>query len=110
MRGTPTSTTSNGWQGYIGTVYVACNNGNNLLALNTDNMNNVNLTSAPFNPGTGFHTYRVEVRGNEVSLLDNGTQIGSASSQQTDTLSNGSIKFDCTLVILRVSNLHILTL
>lgn len=63
-----------------------------------------------YEPGSGWHTYRVEVRGNEVNLLDDGTQIGSASSQQTDTLSNGPIKFNCTLVILRVSDLRILTL
>jgi hypothetical protein len=63
-----------------------------------------------YEPGSGWHTYRVEVRGNEASLLDNGTQIGSASSQQTDTLSSGPIEFDCTLVILRVSDLRILTL
>jgi len=63
-----------------------------------------------YEPGSGWHTYRVEVQGNEVSLLDDGTQIGSASSQRTDTLSNGPIEFDSTLVILRVSNLRILTL
>ena len=63
-----------------------------------------------YEPGTGWHTYRVEVRGNEASLLDNGTQLGSASSQHTDTLSHGPIEFDCTLVILRVNDLRILTL
>ena len=63
-----------------------------------------------YEPGSGWHTYRVEVQGNEVSLLDNGTQVGSASSERTDTLSNGTIEFDSTLVILRVSNLRILTL
>lgn len=63
-----------------------------------------------YEPGSGWHTYRVEVRGNEASLLDGGTQIGNASSQRTDTLSNGPIEFDCTLVILRLSDLRILTL
>lgn len=63
-----------------------------------------------YEPGTGWHTYRVEVRGNEASLLDNGTQIGSASSEQTDVLSNGPIAFNSTLVILRVSDVRILTL
>ena len=62
-----------------------------------------------YEPGSGWHIYRVEVRGNEASLLDNGTQIGSASSERTDTLSNGPIEFDSTLVILRMSNLRILT-
>ena len=63
-----------------------------------------------YEPGSGWHTYRVEVRGNEASLLDGGTQIGNASSQRTDTLSNAPIEFDCTLVILRLSDLRILTL
>lgn len=63
-----------------------------------------------YEPGSGWHTYRVEVRDNEASLFDNGTQIGSASSQQTDTLSNGPIRFDSTLVVVRVSDLRILTL
>jgi hypothetical protein len=63
-----------------------------------------------YEPGSEWHTYRVEVRGNEASLLDDGTQIGSASSQQTDILSNGPIAFNCALVILRVNDLRILTL
>jgi hypothetical protein len=63
-----------------------------------------------YEPGTGWHTYRVEVRGNEANLLDNGTQIGSVSSEQTDALSNGPIEFSSELVILRVSNVRILTL
>jgi len=63
-----------------------------------------------YEPGTGWHTYRVEVRGNEASLLDDGTQIGSASSEQTDALSNGTIGFSSELVILRVSDVRILTL
>ncbi len=61
-------------------------------------------------PGSGWHTYRVEVRGNEASLLDDGVQIGSASSQQTDVLSNGPIVFSSELVILHVNGLRILTL
>ena len=63
-----------------------------------------------YEPGTGWHTYRVEVRGNEVSFLDNGTQIGYASSQRTDVLSNGPIKFSSKLVILRMCALRILAL
>ena len=63
-----------------------------------------------YEPGSRWHTYRVEVRGNEANLLDNGTQIGSVSSEQTDALSNGPIEFSSELVILRVSNVRILTL
>jgi hypothetical protein len=63
-----------------------------------------------YEPGAGWHVYRVEVRGNEVSLLDNGTQIGSASSNQTEVLSNGPIEFSSENVILRVSDVRILAL
>jgi hypothetical protein len=63
-----------------------------------------------YEPGSGWHTYRVEVRGNEASLLDDGVQIGSASSDVTDVLSNGPVGFSSELVILRVSSLRILTL
>jgi hypothetical protein len=43
-------------------------------------------------------------------LLDDGTQIGSASSQRTDVLSNGPIELSCARLILRVNELRILTL
>jgi hypothetical protein len=65
---------------------------------------------ADYEPGSGWHIYRVEVRGNEVNLLDNGTQIGSASSQRTGTLSNGPLEFNCSQVMVRLSDLRILTL
>ena len=61
-------------------------------------------------PGSGWHTYRVEVQGNEVRLLVDGVQIGSASSQQTAVLSNGPLGLSSELVILRVSSVRILTL
>jgi hypothetical protein len=63
-----------------------------------------------YEPGSGWHTYRVEVRGNEASLLDDGTLVGSASSQRTNVLSNGPIEFNSVRVILRVSSLRIVTL
>ncbi len=61
-------------------------------------------------PGSGWRTYRVEVQGNAVRLLVDGVQIGSASSQQTDVLSNGPLGLSSELVILRVSSVRILTL
>ncbi len=79
VRGTPTSTV-NGWQGYIGAVYVACNWGDNLLAFNADNANYGNLTSAPFSPGTSYHTYRVEAQDNQLRFLIDGAQILTVTS------------------------------
>lgn len=76
----------------------------------TDDMPQGSGIPQDYEPGSGWHTYRIEVQGNEVSLLDNGVQIGSASSDVTDALSNGPIGFSSELVILRVSSLRILTL
>lgn len=75
-----------------------------------DNMSPGSGIPQDYEPGSGWHTYRIEVQGNEASLLDNGVQIGSASSDATDVLSNGPIDFSSELVILRVSSLRILTL
>lgn len=79
VRGTPTSS---GWQGYIGTIYRACNNGNDLLALNVDTTVNNNLTNAPFHPGNTFHTYRVEVKDNNIRFLIDGAQLLAATDNR----------------------------
>jgi hypothetical protein len=63
-----------------------------------------------YEPGFKWHTYRVEVRDNAARFLDNGSQIGYANSVNTDMLSNGSLGLSCTVVVLRVSSLRILSL
>jgi hypothetical protein len=63
-----------------------------------------------YEPGYGWHTFRVEVQDNGVRLLDDGTQIAQANSNATDTLSNGPLSLDSSLVVLRVSSLRILAL
>ncbi len=63
-----------------------------------------------YEPGSKWHIYRVEVQGNEASLLDGGVQIGHAISDQTDVLSNGPIGLSSELLLLRVSSIRILTL
>jgi hypothetical protein len=70
---------------------------------------NTGLPVAYF-PGSGWHTYRVEVKGNEVRLLADGVQIGIASSQQTASISNGPLGLSSEKVILRVSSIRILSL
>lgn len=47
---------------------------------------------------------------NQVSLFTDGVSLVSVSSDQTATLSNGSIAFKSALLILRISSLRILTL
>jgi hypothetical protein len=64
---------------------------------------------AAYYPRPGLHTYRVEVQGSEAILLVDGLQISSASSQQTDVLSNGPLGVSSQMVVLRVSSVRILT-
>lgn len=61
-------------------------------------------------PGTQWHTYRVEVVGNEATLFVDGVSITTASSTQTNTLSNGPLGISCGSVVLLVSSFRITAL
>jgi|GEM_PF-994536 len=61
-------------------------------------------------PGTQWHTYRVEVQGNAASLFVDGNGFTMVSSTQTATLSNGPLGISCGLVVLRVSSFRITAL
>lgn len=63
-----------------------------------------------YEPGSQWHTFRVEVQGNEAILLVDDVQIGRASSEKTDLLSNGPIRLSSALLDLRVSSLRIISL
>ena len=63
-----------------------------------------------FFPRPGWQTYRVEVRGSEAIFLVDGAQVSSATSQHTDTLSNGPLGLSSQMVVLRVSSVRILSL
>ncbi len=61
-------------------------------------------------PRSGWHTYRVEVRGNEARLLVDGIQVGdSVRSEHAKVLSNGPLGLSCQQIILSVSSVRILT-
>lgn len=62
-----------------------------------------------FYPQSGWQTYRVEVHGNEAIFLVDGAQVSSATSQQTDTLSNGPLGLNSQKIVLRVSSVRVLT-
>lgn len=57
-----------------------------------------------------WHTYRVEVQGNAVRLLEDNTQVSYASSTHTNVLSNGPLGLSSELVVLRVSSIRITAL
>lgn len=61
-------------------------------------------------PRTLWHTYRIEVQGNEASLFVDGNEITTVSSQQTDTLSNGPLGISCGTAVVRISSFRITAL
>ncbi|MDQ2717367.1 MAG: DUF1080 domain-containing protein [Chloroflexota bacterium] len=63
-----------------------------------------------YEPGWQWHTYRVEVQDNQARLLVDDVQIGTASSNDTDVLSNNPIGLSTEQTVLRVSNLRIIAL
>lgn len=63
-----------------------------------------------YEPGFQPRTYRVEVQDNQARLLVDGVQIGRASSEQTETLSNGPLGLNTEQLVLRVSSIRILAL
>jgi len=68
------TTPSNGWQGYIGVIYFGCGPPEPSLAIDADSSGN-DLTRIPFDAGTNIHTYRIEVKDNNIRFLVDGAQI-----------------------------------
>lgn len=77
----------NGWQGYSVADFPCCGN----IELNTMQQNTLAQTN--FDPGSGYHSYRLEVKGNSVSLLIDGARI----LTQTDNryLATGQVGLWC---------------
>ncbi|MDQ2903680.1 MAG: family 16 glycoside hydrolase [Ktedonobacteraceae bacterium] len=63
-----------------------------------------------YEPGWQWHTYRVEVQDNQARLLVDDVQIGTASSDKTDVLSNEPLGLSTEQTVLRVSDLRIIAL
>ena len=62
-----------------------------------------------FVPGNNWHTYRIEVQGNEVSLLIDGTRVSTSSSLE-QAISNGPIGLTSLGFELKISSFRIVTL
>ena len=60
-------------------------------------------------PGSSWHTYRVEVQGNQAVLLIDGSQVSSSTSTE-EAISNGPIGLSTTGLELRVSSLSVVAL
>ncbi|HEX9130806.1 MAG TPA: family 16 glycoside hydrolase [Ktedonobacteraceae bacterium] len=68
------------------------------------------LVVSDYEPGSAWHTYRVEVKGPEVDFFIDGLMKSSAYSSQTDFLSNGPIRLRTAMAIVRVSSVRITAL
>jgi Domain of Unknown Function (DUF1080) len=109
VRGT---SAGNGWQGYWASVIAA-----NSYALGTDlyiqnnvanNFSQSVLASAPFDPGTDWHTYRVEVNGNDIKVLVDG--VLALETQDNQFLTGGQIGFGTADTELVISSFKIIAL
>ena len=70
-------------------------------------------TSAPvsdYEPGSGVHTYRIEVQGPEVQFFIDGLRKSNAISSQTDFLSNGPIHLRVDQAIVSVFSVRMTAL
>ena len=63
-----------------------------------------------YEPHFDWHTYRVEVKDNEVTFFVDGTAVSTADSTRTDMLSNGPITLGSAMIELHISSLSIIAL
>jgi hypothetical protein len=63
-----------------------------------------------YEPGTGAHTFRIEVQGPQVQFFIDGLRKSIAISAQTDFLSNGPIHLKVALAIVRVYSVRLTAL
>ena len=60
-----------------------------------------------YEPGSVWHTYRVEVQGPQVGFFIDGLRKSFATSSQTNFLSNGPIHLKVALAIVQISSVRI---
>lgn len=65
---------------------------------------------ADYEPGTGWHTYRIEVDGPVVSFFIDGLRKSFAASSQTNFLSGGPVQFKAAQAIIRMDSIRMLVL
>jgi hypothetical protein len=65
---------------------------------------------ADYEPGTTWHTFRVEVQGPQVKFFTDDLSKGNAYSTKTDWLSNGPLELVSSGAVVRVSSVKITAL
>lgn len=88
------SATANGWQGYKLTVCGGCKD----LRITSDDFNDVQ-GKASFDPGTTWHTYRVEVRGPAMTVIVDGTTLFTANDSRFSSGEQVGIKSSTQLMV-----------
>ena len=73
-------------------------------------MDRESFETSDYEPGTHWHTFRIEVRESQVSFLVDANTVSHAISTKTNFLSDGPLHLKSSQVILRVGTLRITTL
>jgi len=100
VRGVPSSSHEPGYSTYIDS---ASDSGANISVVGGDV-----LKGAPFNPGTNFHVYRAEVKGNSIAFVIDGTTILSVVDNRF--ISAGEVGLWCANAQIELSSFKVVTL
>lgn len=99
------STTDSGWQGYEGIfAYEYYGDHHVQIWVNTDKQ-----AEASFDPGITSHTYRLEVKGNVITMFVDGVQIAQATDNKFITCGR-QVGLLSSLVVLHVSSFKLIAL
>jgi len=98
VRGVPSSPDETGYS-----TYIDATSGAEISVVQGDT-----LKSAPFNPGTNFHVYRAEVKGNTITFLIDGTTVLSVVDNRF--ISAGEVGLWCANAQIEMSSFKIVSL
>ena len=100
VRGIPSSTDEPGYSTYIDP---SSTGGAEISVVGGDV-----IKSAPFNPGTGFHVYRAEVKGNSITFLIDGSMVLSVVDNRF--ISAGEVGLWCANAQIELSSFKLVKL
>ena len=98
VRGVRSSPTETGYS-----IYIDATSGAEIAVVQGDV-----LKSAPFTPGTNFHVYRAEVKGNTITFLIDGTAVASVVDNRF--ISAGEVGLWCANAQIEMSSFKIVAL
>lgn len=101
---------TNGWQGYQADVDIdGCSSeGGDARILGSQFPNDFSLARTPFHPGNSWHIYRVEVKGNDIKFLIDGSLVVEVNDNKY--LSGGQVGLWSYGVQLNVSSFKVIAL